>query len=164
MTTTVNETVNFSFFFIFTFNYVIYTQDLAQISSAQSDTKQQLGLLVNETQKNTVYPFTFNYNSVGNPDGSGSLSVSSYQQDFEYEQKLLDGFSYYSAGSQEVVKSSDQYTLNTAGAVTTRSIDSSAQYQSTDTLGHCYSRALTANNLALATVTDGAECGGTNKP
>ncbi len=164
VTTTIDEQVNFANYQLFTINNTVYTQDLAQVSSAQSDTKKQTGLLVEETQKNTVYPFTFNYNSVSNPDNSGSLSVHAYQQDFEYEQRLLNGISYYSAGSQEVVDASDGYSLNTSGAAVNRTIQSKASYQSTDTLGHCYSRELTAVGLALASVTDGAECGGVNKP
>ena len=164
VTTTINETVNFANYQLINFNDSLYTQDLAQISSAQSDKKQQTGPLVEETQQNTIYPLTFNYSSVTHPDTSGSLYVHVYQQDYEYEQKLLNGISYYSAGSQEVVGSTDQYTLNAAGAVTTRSINSTGSYESTDTLGHCYSRSLTADNLALATVTDGANCGGANKP
>ena len=164
VTTTINEQVNFANYQLFTINNTVYNQDLAQISSAQTDTKQQTGLLVEETQKNTIYPFTFNYDSTSNPDNSGKFLIHAYQQDFEYEQRLLNGIPYYSAGSQEVVDSSDDYSLNTSGAAVNRSIHSSGSYQSTDTLGHCYSRELTAAGLALTSVTDGSKCGGVNKP
>ena len=109
-----------------------------------------------------MYPFTFNYNSTSNADGSSTFVAHSWQQDFEYEEKLIDGFSYYSKGAEEEVSSTDQYALNPAGAIVTRTIDSGADYRSTDTKGFCYSRFLTANNLALATVVDGTDCGGKN--
>ncbi len=164
VTTTINEQVNFANYQLITFNNAVYSQDLAQVASATSDTRKQTGLLVEETQKTTVYPLTFNYNSVSNPDDSGSLYVHVYQQDFEYTEKLLNGLSLYSSGSQEVVGSTDQYAVNTSGAVENESTTSNAEYQATDTQGYCYSRALTATGLALATVTDGASCGGVNKP
>ena len=162
--TTINETVDFGNYQLINFNNSFYTQDIAQASGAYSVTDRQTGAMTEETQKTTLYPFTFNYNSTTNADGSSSFLAHSYQQDFEYEKHLVNGAAAYSAGSQEVVNTTDQYTLNPAGAIATRSIKSDGNYQSTDTLGHCYSRSLTANNSALATLVDGAICGGTNKP
>ncbi len=162
--TTVNETVNFGNYQHINFNSTLYSQDLAQVASASSDTRKQTGPLVEETRKTTVYPLTFNYNSTTNADGSGGLSVHIYQQDFEYEEQLLNGISLYSSGSQEDVNTTDQYTLNAGGTLGPRSIGSTADYKATNTRGYCYSRTLTANDLKLATVVDGASCGGANKP
>ena len=164
VTTTIDETVNFGNYQLINSGSSLYSQDIAQVGSAYTDTRKQTGPLVEETQKTTVYPFTFNYNSTTNTDGSSSFYAHAYQQDFEYEQQLQNGTSVYSSGSQEEVNSNDQYTLNPAGAVMTRSTGSNAGYKATDTRGYCYSRTLTANDLALATVVDGANCGGTNKP
>ena len=164
VTTTIDEQVNFGNYQLININNSLYTQDIAQVGSAYSDTRKQTGPLVQEMQKTTVYPFTFNYKSTTNKDGSSSFVAHSYQQDFEYEQQLLNGISLYSSGSQEEVGSTDQYTLDPSGAIVTRSIGSNAGYKATDTRGYCYSRRLTANDLKLATVVDGADCGGANKP
>ncbi len=162
--TTINETVDFGNYQLLTVSNLLYTQELAQASGAYSVTDKESAGMVQETQKTTLYPLTFNYNSVENADGSSGLYVHAYQQDFEYEKQLLDGAATYSSGSQEVVGSTDQYTADPSGAILTRTIESNGSYQSTDTLGHCYSRALAASNLALTSVVDGASCGGTNKP
>ncbi|WP_158615285.1 peptide-N4-asparagine amidase [Acidipila sp. EB88] len=161
--TTINEQVHFGNYQQITFNNLVYTQNIAQVSTAYAVTDTVSGGVTAEKQQTSVYPFTFNYNSYENADGSGGLYVYAYQQDFEYLQQLLNGVPVLSSGSQEVVGSTDQYTLNPAGALVTRSINSNASYQSTDTLGHCYSRTLAATNLALTSFVDGASCGGTNK-
>ena len=160
--TTIQEQVNFGNYQLINFNSNLYTQDITQLATAVSTTDKQIGPIIEETRKSTVYPFTFNYNSTSNADGSSTFVAHSWQQDFEYEEKLIDGFSYYSKGAEEEVSSTDQYALNPAGAIVTRTIDSGADYRSTDTKGFCYSRFLTANNLALATVVDGTDCGGKN--
>jgi hypothetical protein len=142
----------------------LYTQDIAQASGAYSVTQRQSGAMVEETQKTTLYPFTFNYDAVSNADGSGNFYGHVYQQDFEYEKDLLNGAATYSKGSQEVVGTTDQYAYNASGALVTQTTQSNGSYLSTDTLGHCFSRQLTANALALTTLVDGTDCGGTNKP
>ncbi len=162
--TTVDETVDFANYQLLNFNDLFYTQNIAQASGAYSVTQKQTGNMVEETDHTTLYPFTFNYNSTGNADGSGSFYTHAYQQDFEYEKHLLNGAATYSAGSQEAVGSTDQYTYNAAGAIVSRAEQSNGSYQSTDTLGHCYSRTLNSADLALTSVVDGASCGGTNKP
>jgi hypothetical protein len=166
VTTTVAETVDFGNYQLLNFNNNtgLYTQDIAQASGAYSVTRRQTGAMVEETQKTTFYPFTFNYDYVSNADGSGNFYGHVYQQDFEYEKDLLNGAATYSKGSQEVVGTTDQYTYNASGALVTQSTQSNGSYLSTDTLGHCFSRQLTANALALATLVDGTDCGGTNKP
>ena len=162
VTTTVNETVNFGNYQLITTNNSLYTQDIAQVGSAVSDTTTQTGAVVNEVRKTTIYPFTFNYNSTTNADQSSSLAVHTYQQDFEFEQRLLNGAKTYSSGSQEEVGATDDYTLNPAGAIVTRTRGTVGSYKATDTLGYCYSRTLTSNNLILTNVQDGANCGGKN--
>lgn len=162
--TTINETVDFGNYQLITINNLVYKQELAQAGGAYSVTQKESAGVVQETQKTTVYPLTFNYDSITNADGSSSLVTHVYQQDFEYEKQLLNGATAYTSGSQEEVGSTDQYTLNPAGALLTRTIGSTGSYKSTDTLGHCYSRSLTSANLVLTNVQDGANCGGTNKP
>ncbi len=164
VTTTVNEQVDFGNYQLLTVNNFIYTQDLAQLTTAQTDTKTQSGSGVVETQTNTVYPFTFNYAYNSNADGSYTQVAHSYQQDFEYAKQIVNGAEGYSNGSQEEVNSTDQYSVNAAGAVVTRTTGSTGSYKSTDTLGSCYSRTLTSSGLKLTKVEDGAICGGTNRP
>ncbi len=164
VTTTIDEQVNFGNYQRLNFNNLLYMQDIAQLGSAYSDTKQEANGAVHETQHTTYYPLTFNYNSTTNADGSSSFVAHSYQQDFEYEKQLLNGAAMFSSGSQEEVGSTDQYARDKTGALTTRTTGSQGSYRATDTLGHCYSRTLIASDLKLTAVTDGAECGGANKP
>jgi hypothetical protein len=162
--TTINETVDFGNYQHINFNATLYEQDLEQLSGAYSVTKQQIGPIVQQTEKTTVYPFTFNYNVVQNADGSGSLADSINQQDYEYEKISLLGIQTFFGGYQEQVNTSDQYAFDTTGALTNQTVQSKANYQGSDTLGHCFSRSLTSNALKLTAFSDGAGCGGTNKP
>ena len=164
VTTTLNEQNNFGNYQLINSNKFLYTQDLAQVTTTTVDTRTQTGSQVQETQTNSVYPFTFNYNYNSNADGSYTQYAHSYQQDFEYTKQTVDGRDAFSAGSQEVVDSSDNYSVNAAGALVNRTTDSTGSYQATDTQGSCYSRTLTANGLKLTKVEDGAICGGVNRP
>jgi hypothetical protein len=162
--TTIDETVDFGNYQFINFNSTLYTQDITQLGGAYSITRKESGALTEETRKTTIYPFTFNYNSTTNADKSSSFGAHSYQQDFEYETRLVNGATTYSSSSQEEVGSTDNYSLNPSGALITRTTGSNGSYKSADSLGHCYSRTLTSKNLKLTTVDDGANCGGTNKP
>ncbi len=164
VTTSIDEEVNFANYQLINVNSVFFTQDIAQAATAQINIKQQTGVLTQETDRNVVYPFTFNYSSVQNADGSGSFNAHSYQQDFEFTSNLLNGFELYSTSLQEEVSSTDGYTLNAGGAVAGRTTDSTADYRTRDTRGPCFSRALASANLQLTSIVDGANCGGANRP
>ncbi len=164
VTTALEEQVNFGNYQLINFNNAFYSQDIAQLTTAQVTTRREGDGVVRQTEHNTAYPFTLNYNQVSNADGSGSFTAHSFQQDFEYERRLLNGFEVYSTGSEEQVGSTDSYKLNTAGAVASRTTGSTTDYRMTDTEGRCYSRALTSSGLRLTAITDGADCGGANRP
>lgn len=161
--TSIDETVDFGNYQHINFNSTSYEQDVQQLSGAYSITKRQLGPITEQTENTTAYPFTFNYNSVENADGSGTQADSITQQDYSYDKTLLEGRQIFSGGYQEQVNTSDQYAFNAAGAITTQTVKSNADYQSSDTLGNCYSRSLTSNGLKLTGFTDGANCGGKNR-
>ncbi len=162
--TTVDEQVNFGNYQLIDVSNTVYNQNIAQLNTAYATTTTASGGQVAQQQQSTVYPFTFNYNSTTNADGSSTLSVHAYQQDLKFIKNLLNGAEVYSTGLQEVVNSNDAYSANAAGALTSRTTTSNAHYQSTDTRGPCYSRDLTASGLKLASVVDGMVCGGVNKP
>lgn len=162
--TTVAETVDFGNYQAITFNATNYIQNIAQLSGAYSITQTEGNGAVHQTQQTTVYPFTFNYSYIVNPDSTTNFVAHSYQEDYQYGKSLLNGSTTGTDGSEEFVESTDQYNLDANGNLITQKVGSDATYQSTDSSGHCYSRSLVSSGLALTSYTDGAACGGINHP
>ena len=156
VTTTVRQTVDFNSTQVFN----VGTNDIqnaVQTSTVNSKTIRQMGGVREETTRHTAFPLRLDYSYVPNADGSYVQTVTSNQKDVEAETRSLNGQETYSSGSAEQVHSTDALSVSAAGAATA-SGSSKASYQSTDSLGNCYSRVLTAENRVLTAVTDGGGC------
>lgn len=164
VSTTIDETVDFGNYQTISFNNSVYNQNITQASGAASITRKQEGGIVTTVQKTRAYPFTFNYGSTSNADGSYGVTAQSDQQDIDSETHLLFGIPIYNASAQEQVKSSDQYQVSAANTLTSQTTSSTGSYNSHNSLGGCYSRTLTSNALKLSSVTDGQGCPGGNRP
>lgn len=154
--TTVEQTVRFNS--TQTFNVgVNEIQNAVQTSTVDSKTTSQLGFLREETTKHISFPLKLDYSFVPNADGSYVQVVTSDQKDVEAETKSVNGLPLYSTGSAEQVHSTDSLSVSAANVATAKG-SSKGTYQSSDSLGNCYSRVITAKDRVLTSVTDGEGC------
>ena len=156
--TTVDVTADFGNYQTYVVDEAQYIQTIEQGNGAYSVTHTKDGLLDLETDRLFLYPLYVAYDYI--PTASGFTQLAKVTQRNVYgEQQKLNGFPLYSQYHDEQVNSQDDLT---EGATVTHVGSSTATYQGTDTLGHCYSRSLSSANAVLTAVTDGAACGGTN--
>jgi hypothetical protein len=105
------------------------------------------------------YPLTVDFSEIANTNGTFNLVTSVNQQNQQNDTKALNGFPLFESNTQEQVISTDNLPLNAQGAPTAAGVgNSSASFQSNDSLGNCFSRSLTAKNQVLTSVTDGKGC------
>ncbi len=157
VTTTIDESVNFGNTQTIDLSSSIYDQTITQLSGASSTTRQQTGPIVTTVDKTFTYPFTFSYDFTQNADGSYSQSSKSNQQDETAETHTLFGIPLYTSNVSEQVISSDAYAVNASGALSSQTSASTGSYQSTDSLGNCYSETLTSKDLQLSNVSTGCK-------
>jgi hypothetical protein len=158
--TTVNQTVNFNN--TQTFNVNPNTggdvQDVVQTSTVDSQTTTQQGILRETVSKHVSYPLTVDFSFVANTDGTFTQTTSVNQENQQNDAKTLNGFPLFQSNTQEQVISKDALSINAADEVTAANGNSSASFQSNDSLGNCFSRSLTAQNQVLTAVNDGKGC------
>jgi hypothetical protein len=155
--TTVVQTVHFNS--TQTFNVGVNdVQNAVQTSTVHSKTTSQVGGVKEETTKQISFPLTLDYSYVPNSDGSYVQTVTSTQKDVESETRALNGAEVYSNGTAEQVHSTDTLNVSSAGSLTSAVGSSKASYQSSDSLGNCFSRVIAAKNRVLTSVKDGDGC------
>jgi hypothetical protein len=158
--TTVEQQVNF--LSTQTFNVNPNTggdvQNAVQTSTVDSQTTTQQGVLRQTVSKHVSYPLTVDFSFIPNADGSVTQATSVNQQNLQTDTKALDGFPLFESNTQEQVLSTDTLSINAANELTGAVGNSSASFQSNDSLGHCFSRSLTAKDQVLTNVTDGKSC------
>ena len=158
--TTVEQKVNF--LSTQTFNVNPKTggdvQNAVQTSTVDSQTTTQQGVLRQTVSKHVSYPLTVDFSFIPNADGSVSQATSVNQQNLQTDTKALNGFPLFESNTQEQALSTDTLSINAANQLTGAVGNSSASFQSNDSLGHCFSRSLTAKDQVLTNVTDGKSC------
>jgi hypothetical protein len=158
--TTVQQQVNF----LNTQTYNVnptgsFVENVVQSSTVDSQTTTQQGVLRQTVSKHVSYPLTVDFSEIANTNGTFNEVTSVNQQNLQTDTKALDGFPLFESNTQEQVISTDNLPLNAQGAPTAAGVgNSSASFQSNDSLGHCFSRSLTAKNQVLTNVTDGKSC------
>jgi hypothetical protein len=156
--TTVQQQVNFLNTQTYTLNASTFAEDVVQASTVDSQTTTQEGLLRQTVSKHVSYPLTVDFGQTQNANGTASQMTSVNQQNQQTDTKALDGFPLFESSTQEQVQSTDTLSINASGEVTAAVGNSSAAFQSNDSLGNCFSRSLTAENQVLTSVTDGKDC------
>jgi Peptide N-acetyl-beta-D-glucosaminyl asparaginase amidase A len=158
--TTVEQQVNF--LSTQTFNVNPNTggdvQNAVQTSTVDSQTTTQQGVLRQTASKHVSYPLTVDFSFIPNADRSVTQATSVNQQNLQTDARALDGFPLFESNTQEQVLSTDTLSINAANELTGAVGNSSASFQSNDSLGHCFSRSLTAKDQVLTNVTDGKSC------
>lgn len=138
-----------------------YIQDAVQNTDVDVTTTQAPGhgkaFTVREQRH---YPLTFDYDIVVADDGSETLHTLADQ---EFNQRVAAG----QAGAAVKTAQLDNHVHNTvtrhydaSGALVSAPASTGQTYTYSDPFGVCYSRAITAENRLLASVTDGQGCPG----
>jgi hypothetical protein len=133
-------------------------QNVVQTSTVDSQTTTRQGFLVETVSKHVSYPLTVDFSFTPNSDGSFTQATTVNQQNQQTDTKALNGFPLFESNTQEQVNSKDTLSINAADQLTAAVGNSSASFQSNDSLGSCFSRSLTAENQVLTSVTDGKGC------
>ncbi|WP_263381507.1 peptide-N4-asparagine amidase [Granulicella arctica] len=160
--TTVEQKVDFNSTGTFNVNAKIGApeiQNMVQTSTVDANTTTRDGFLVEQDHKTISFPLTLDYSFLLNSDGTQTQVVTSDQKNILNETKSLDGFLLYESKTREAVNSTDTLQFTAAGALSAAGIGkTTATYKSSDTLGNCYSRTLTAANQKLTGVTNDKAC------
>ena len=133
-------------------------QDVVQTSTVDSQTTTQQGVLRETVSKHVSYPLTVDFSLTPNTGGTFAQTTSVNQQNQQTDTKALNGFPLFENNTQEQVLSKDTLSINAADEVTAAAGNSSASFQSNDSLGNCFSRSLTAQNQVLTSVNTGKDC------
>ena len=133
-------------------------QNAVQTSTVDSQTTTRQGFLVETVSEHVSYPLTVDFSFTPNSDGTFTQATTVNQQNQQTDTKALNGFPLFESNTQEQVLSTDTLSINAAQEITAAVGNSSASFQSNDSLGNCFSRSLTAENQVLTSVTNGKGC------
>ena len=157
--TTVEQTVNFLNNQQFNVGPITDIQNVQQTSTVDSRTNTRDAFFLNTTEQHFSYPLTIDFSYVVKPDGSASQSTTVDQKYLVGEAKSLNGFRFYNSRLSNEVNSMDTLGFSSSGALVGPSnSQSTATYQTKDSLGRCYSRTLTAAAQTLTSVVDRNGC------
>lgn len=157
--TTVEQTVNFLSDQQFDVNATTDKQNAQQTSTVDSRTVTREGFLVKTVDRHFSYPLSIDFSFVVNADGSLNQTTTVDQRNLISESRSLNGFEFYHSKVHETLNSTDALNYDSSGKFLGPSGSSTTQtYRFKDSLGHCYSRALTAAAQKLTSVVDGQGC------
>jgi hypothetical protein len=157
--TTVEQTVAFLSNQQFNVGATTDIQNAQQTSTLDSITTTRDGFFVNTTEQHFSYPLTIDFSFLVNSDGSLTQATTVNQKDLISESKSLNGFKFYESNLSNQLSSTDTLPFNSSGALLGPTGSKTTQtYSANDSLGHCFSRTLTASAQMLASVEDGNDC------
>ena len=153
--TTVEQTVDFLNNQQFNVSPATDIQNAQQTTTIDSRISTRDAFFVNTTEHHFSYPLTIDFSFLVNPDGSLSQTTTVDQKDLINESKTLNDFRFYDSKLSNEVHATDTRSgasFGPSGNQTTQT------YRANDSLGHCYSRTLTAADKKLTSVIDGTGC------
>lgn len=157
--TTVDQTIGFTNNQQFNVSSTTDVQNLQQITTVDSRTSTRDAFFVDTTEQHFKYPLNIDYSYMAKPDGSASQATTVDQKNLFREARSLNGFRYAQNNVNETMNTTDTLNFNSSGAFLGPSNSQATQtYRSEDSLGHCYSRTITAAAQKLTAVTDGQGC------
>ena len=133
-------------------------QNAVQTSTVDSQTTTLQGILRETVSRHVSYPLTVDFSFTPNTDGTFTQVTTVNQQNQQTDAKTLNGFPQFESSTREQVLSKDTLSISAADQVTAAAGNSSASFQSSDSLGNCFSRSLTAEDQVLTSVGDGKNC------
>ncbi len=138
----------------------LYVQNITQTTSISSQTTTKNRGVHRETSKQLDWPLTLDFSFATNPDHSASQTTT-IRQEYNSHEIVTDHdhHTVFFSDLSNVVTPADTLFFNASGAVTGNQGQQNAQrYFSTDSSGACYSRAITAADGVLTSITDGEGC------
>lgn len=128
------------------------TGDFLQSTTVNSTSLTIIGSQQTLLTRQSSYPLHFSYSV----DASGNFT-SAVNMGFNVQNTLnIDGQVAYSGKVSDQVNNSSLYAVTSLPPMHT----GAEQYTYMDTMGSCYNRTLTSNNLLLVSATDAGSCGG----
>ena len=162
VSTKIDEKVNFSNAQTVTSSATTFGQGVVQTSTVNAKTTTQDGPFVTGKETNFSYPFNINYLETVETNGNIGQVTTVGQNYLRDETETLEGFPIFHSNVSNELTSGDTATFvasPTGYSLGPNSGQTSKQtYIYQDTLGHCYSRTLTAANNELTGVADQKEC------
>src|SRR5271156_2500086 len=113
-------------------------QNAVQTSTVDSQTTTLQGILQETVSRHVSYPLTVDFSFTPNTDGTFTQVTTVNQQNQHTDTKALNGFPQFESSTQEQVLSKDTLSLNAGEQVTGAAGNSSASFQSNDSLGNCF--------------------------
>jgi hypothetical protein len=154
--TTVQETVHFLSLQKFDVSAAKDVQSALQTSTVDAITTTQSGAVIEVAAKHSSFPLALNYSYVVHADGTSTQTTGLEQG---YHLQGGQALPAFSDEVHEVVRSKDIWNFDSSGNPTGPGDDTAAaSYLTTDSHGTCFSRALTAANGVLTTVSNGTDC------
>jgi len=157
--TTVQQSVDFSNIQQYDINGPLYVENVTQGTKVSSKTTTRDGFVVLETTRNFSYPLVVDITEAFATDGGLSIATTIQQKYETDETHRLNGFLIYWSKLSNEVSPADTLLLNSSFEITGNEGQSSSQhYFFGNSVGQCYSRALTAANNVLTGVKNGQGC------
>lgn len=157
--TTVDESVGYLNNQQFNVGPTTDIQNVQQTSTVDSRVSSREGPFTTTSEQHFKYPLTIDFSFVVNSDGSEAQTTTSSQKDLVSSSQNINGFRVFESSLDNEVNATDTLSFDSSGnflgpqgSMTTQT------YRSSDSLGNCYSRTLTASAQKLASVTDGKGC------
>lgn len=160
--TSVQQDIQFSNRQDFNITNTTFVQNIAQDTTISSITRRGNGNDTEDEDSATVqkfeWPLQLDFSFVVNPDGSGAQTTTIQQAYIKKEVAPGKDGGVFSIVSNSV-SPTDTLLFDSSFNVTGHQNQSSAQrYFSTDSMGNCFSRTITAANGLLTSITDGVDC------
>ena len=162
VSTKIQQNVNFSNAQTVTSTATQFGQSIVQTSTINGTTTTQTGPLVTTKETRVSYPFTGGYLETLETNGDIDETSTIAQNFLRSEAETFEGFPFFQSSVSNQVNSEDNAVF--VPSPTGFSLGSTSGQKSTqtyifkDSLGHCYSRALTAANNELTNVANQKDC------
>jgi Peptide N-acetyl-beta-D-glucosaminyl asparaginase amidase A len=162
---TVTQTVGFDDTQRFLIDAATYDQHTTQLTSVDSVSTQQRGLLVTANAQHVRYPLDLDYRQQTAGDGSFSAATTLSQGLEQRTVSELMGVPLYATRLDNHVDTADTLQFNASGALTGHTGQQNTQhYRFDDTRGSCYEGSVTSTGGLLSAYTQGQGCpGGHNR-
>lgn len=158
--TTVEQSVNYLNNQQFDVSPTTDIQNVQQTSTVDSRVSTREGPFVTTNEQHFKYPLTIDFSFVVNADGSINQTTTSNQKDLVRSSQNINGFRVFESGLDNEVNATDTLSFDSSGNFLGPQDSMTTQtYRSSDSLGNCYSRTLTASAQKLSSVTDSQGCG-----
>ena len=150
ITTTVQQSINFSNQQGFEINNSEYVQTIEQSTDITSLTTQVAGATRTQTYEEDTYPLTLGLNQQANSNGTYTLTTTIQQEDYSDGNVQVGPKQLSSYTRDNVVSPTDSLLLSSSGQIISNSGEANSQhYVYFDSTGKCYDLTLTAANNVL---------------